>query len=166
MSRRLEVAVEIDTTGWLRDGLELRYVLGPNRTIRPTMVRVACNANIDELLAQGSVVMRCARYNNTLGELHSLRNRLSALVLRGQPSLEPGSDVWRAFQELSRLGDVISRRQSDRMGNNVVNLKTLDLEVAFFESYHTKLAAIITTAEKTEKAKGVNPARQAMDAGD
>jgi len=50
-SRQLEVAVEIDTTGWLRSGLELRYVLGPNRTIQPTAVHVACNATIDELLA-------------------------------------------------------------------------------------------------------------------
>jgi hypothetical protein len=155
LSRQLRIAVELDSAGWLRDGIELRYTLGPGQSLQLAAVRVARTATVDELLAQGGVVERCARYNRAIGALHALRDRVDAVIGRGHASLDPdapGAAVVRAHQELARLDDTIARRRAVRMGHGVTTLETLGFEIEFFERYLSHLAALAAYAETAEKS--------------
>jgi hypothetical protein len=150
MSRLLRVAVELDTAGWLRDGIELRYTLGPGRSLQLLAVRVARTATVDELIAHGGVVERCARYNRALGALRALRDQLDARVRREHAPVDPDAAVLRAHKELSRLDDTIAQRQATRMGHGTVTLEVLGFEIEFLERYHVHLAAPVARAETAE----------------
>jgi hypothetical protein len=148
MSRRLGVPVAIDNTGTLRDGIELQYVLGPKGTIRPAMLRVGRGAIVDDILAHGAVIDRVTRYNGVLGKLRRLWDRLVALLQRARQPIKPGTPVWRSYQELLKLDDLIALRQSARMGQGVVNPEILDREIEFFQGYYAHHEAIVAEGEK------------------
>lgn len=150
LSARLHIAVTLDHTGWLRDGIELRYVRGPEGTIRPTMVRFGHEAIIDEALAHDGVIGRSTRYNEAIGELRKLWERLDALVRWRRIPLDPGSAVRDAYQSLRRLDELVASRQSVRMGHGVVSVETLDHEIVFFQRYHAHLLRTVAAAEEME----------------
>ena len=147
LSSRLHIPVTLDRTGWLRDGIEVQYARGPDATIRPTMARFGHEAIVDDLLAHDGVIGRCTRYNEALGDLRKLWDRLDALVQRGQTPLNPGSAVWDAYQSLRRLDDLVASRQSARMGQGTVSVETLDHEIEFFQRQHAHLLRTVATAE-------------------
>jgi len=148
LSQRLGIPVAIDDTGALRDGIELHYVPGPGQTIQPTMARVGRDAIVDDILAHGDVIGRATRYNGALGKLRSLWDRLIALIKRTPQPLKPGSAVWRSYQELRKLDDLIALRQSARMGHGVVSPEILDREIEFLEGYRAHHEAIVANAER------------------
>jgi len=148
LSQRLGIPVAIDDTGALRDGIELHYVPGPGQTIQPTMVRVGRDAIVADILAHGDVIGRVTRYNGALGKLRKLWDRLVALLKRTPQPFQPGSPVWRSYQELAKLDDLIALRQSARMGHSVVSPEILDREIEFLEGYRAHHEAIVANAEQ------------------
>jgi len=148
LRQRLGVPVAIDETGALRDGIELHYVPGPKGIIQPTTVRVGRDAIIDDILAHGDVIGRVTRYNGALGKLRNLWDRLVALLKRAPQPLKPGTPVWRSYQELRKLDDLIALRQSARMGHGAVSPEILDREIEFFQGYYAHHEAIVADGEK------------------
>lgn len=146
LTRRLGVRVIVDETGWLR-GIELNYTRGPGSTIRPVALRIGRHTPYDKLLTSGGIIGRCARYNDALHELRRLATRLEAIARPPRLALEPGSAIWQARRELSRLDDLIGSRQQARMGHGVVNLATLTEETEYFEGRVTHLTPIVTATE-------------------
>ena len=82
MTRRLNVRVQIDETGRLRDGIELHYATEARGNIRPTFLRVGPDALVDDVLAHGNVIGRVTRYNGALGDLRKPWSRSSARCSR------------------------------------------------------------------------------------
>jgi hypothetical protein len=152
LGRRLSVEVVIDATGWLRGDIELVYTREHGGALRPLTVRVGHEALDDDLLTQGGVIGRCEQYNDTLERLRQLGARLAELVTHGRVSLVPGSAVEYAHRELSRLDELIARRQGARMGHRAVRLKTLVRETEFLARCDAHLTPIVMAAEQAIRA--------------
>jgi len=151
LTRRLRVRVVVDETGWLR-GVELSYTRGPRDTIRPATLRVGRDTPDAELLIGDGIIDRCARYNDALDRLRQLATRLEAIVRPQRAPLEPGSAVWKAHRELSRLDELIAQHQQTRMGHGVVRLATLTAEIAFFENRVAHLTPLVAATEQAMTA--------------
>jgi len=146
LGRRLGVQVAIDETGWLRREVELVLTREPAGTFRPTTIRVGCEASDDEVLAEGGAVAQCDEYNRAIGKLRQLAAELAVMAHNGRIALVAGSPVAYAHSELSRLDELIERRQRSTMGHGVVRLATLRREIEFFVRCDAHLAPIIHAA--------------------
>lgn len=148
LGRQLHIQVAIDASGWLRGEVELVFTKSRDGTIRPVKVRVGREASDDDVLAGGGVVACCAQYNSAIGALRQLGERLTAMVRQERITLMPGSPVAYAHRELSRLDQLIARRQAICMGYGVIGLAPLIREIELFERCVADLAPIVLTAER------------------
>src|SRR5882724_12253636 len=55
LRRHLGLPVELDTSGWLRREIQVRYVLGPQRQVHATAVSVGSEVRLHEALAHGDL---------------------------------------------------------------------------------------------------------------
>ena len=76
------------------------------------------------------------------------------MVRSGAIALEPGSPVTYAHGALSRLDELIERRQRATMGHGTVRLATLRREIEFFERCDAHLAPIFHTAARVASGAG------------
>lgn len=141
LARKLRLPVEVGETPASIEGVELLFALGRLRTIEPIKLRVAPDVTFDHVCGYQAVVGRVASYNRALRELRILRGGLGALVLPRQTPMEPGSEIWCAYQDLVRLERTIERRQTSRLSNGLVSLTTFYFEVEFWERYLANVAA-------------------------
>jgi hypothetical protein len=138
--------VTIDDTGWLRSEIEFVFLKAFDRTLQPVMVRVGGDASDEAVLANGGVLASCQAYNNALSRLRQLSIHLTDLVQRGEVHLEHGSPAAYAYAQLSRLDELIDRRQQVTMGHGVVRLAVLHRETEFFQRCEAQLAPVIDVA--------------------
>jgi hypothetical protein len=148
LGQQLRVHVTIDETGWLRDEVELVFTKKPGGTIHPVKLRVGHDARDEDILAGGGVVARCAQYNDALDKLRYLAEHLVELVHQGRVVLALGSPVAYAHGELSRLDELIARRQAACMGHGVTRLAWLVSEIEYFARCDAHLAPIVIAAER------------------
>lgn len=149
MSRRLRVPVTVDRSGWLRCGVELRFRRGVDGTIHPEGIRVGAEALVDDVLALGDVFERSTRYNELLGSLRRMRDRLEALARDSALGLELGQR-----RALLELDDLVGRRQATYMGHGTVRVDTLDLEIEFLRQHHAHLANAVARARAARTGSG------------
>jgi len=142
LTRPRAIPVEVIEPPGVLDGVELVFAFGPHRTIEPIRLRVARGVPFEPLDGY-EAVRRVARYNQALDELRVLRSGLGTLVRLGPAPMEPGSEIWCAYQDLVRLERSIARRQTSCMGNGCVSLVSFYLEVEFWERHHAHMAAAI-----------------------
>lgn len=156
LSRQLRILVVVDAAGWLKDKIEIVYHRERRRTIRPYFVRVGHLAPDADLSGEHGVWARCRRYNGALDRLHQLAAQLETMVRTGRITLVPNSAVEYAYQQLSRLDELIASQQAKTMGYSTVRLDRLGEEIEFFARCDAHLAPII---EQAERATGTPPSR-------
>lgn len=144
LGRRLGVKVTIDETGWLGREVALVFTKELDRTLRLVLVRVGPDATDHDVLGDGGVVVAVDQYNASLAALRGLAARLAQLVRQGRVLLVPGSPVAYASAQLSRLDELIDRRQRLAMGHGTVLLMTLRREAEFFARCDAHLAPIVS----------------------
>lgn len=152
LGRQLRMQVAFDDTGWLRGEVDLIFTKNPDGTIWPVKVRVGREATDEDVLARGGPVARCAQYNAAIRTLRQLGERLAQSVQQGRITLAPGSPVEYAYRVLSRLDELIARRQLSTMGHGTVCIATLLLETEFFERCDAHLAPLVQAAEREAPA--------------
>jgi hypothetical protein len=148
LGRQLRMQVAFDDTGWLRGEVDLIFTKKPDGTIWPVKVRVGREATDEDVLARGGPVARCAQYNAAIRTLRQLGERLAQSVQHGRITLAPGSPVEYAHRVLSRLDELIARRQLSTMGNGTVCIATLVREIDYFERCDAHLAPLVQAAER------------------
>ena len=151
LSNMLQLPVEVDTSGWLREWAELRFVLGEDRTIQPTSLRITDDEANEHRLRDVNIAARCERYNLAIVELRKLRDRYAALAQRGYLIIASGSSLWLTGRSLLNLDLDVERHQLNVMSNNAVGISVLDRECEFLESYYRRLSAIVEQAEALEE---------------
>jgi hypothetical protein len=151
LGRQLRVQVVIDEMRWLRRGVELVFTKAPDGTIWPVKVRVGRETTDEDVLAAGSVVTRCAQYNDAIHTLRRLRERLAAMVHQRRITVAAGSPVAYAYHELSRLDELIARRQGSSMSHGMVHITTLVREIEFLDRYDAHLAPIVLAAVRASR---------------
>lgn len=153
LGRRLRVDVAVDQTGWLgvRE-VELSFRRAPDGTIRPAGVRVAPDANEDDIVGSGGIVARCAEYNAAICALRQLGEQLAKAVRHGRIRLVPGSPVVYAHHQLARIDELIAHRQAIMMGNGVVRAGTLIREIQFFKRCDAHLAPVVLAAKQVDRS--------------
>lgn len=144
----LRVYVVVDHTGWLSRDVEIVYQRERENTIQPITVRVGRDARDEDVLADGGALGICRTYNASIEDLRQLAIRLAAVVREGRIAVPAGSDLEAAQRELSGLAADILARQMKYMGNCVVRLDRLRLEIAYFEGRHAHLLPIVIAAER------------------
>jgi hypothetical protein len=130
LRHHLGLPIELDTSGWLRRDIQVRFVLGPERQLYASAVSVGSDVRLHEALAHGNIAARAMRYNQVLDLLRGVRTRFEAVAPN---ALEPGSALSSAHRALQTLEATIAQRQFARMGSNAVDVRTLEFEVGFFE---------------------------------
>jgi hypothetical protein len=146
LGRSLQVEVSIDTTGWLRNEIEIVVDKQPDGTLRPIKVRVGADATDDAVLAHGGIVADCAQYNGALGRLRQLAEQVATLVHEGSVGMDPGSPLAYAHRDLIRLDQLIAQRQGVTMGHGTVRRSTLRREIEFFARCDAHLTPIVLAA--------------------
>jgi len=149
LSRELRIRVVVDSIGWLKDKIEIVYRPERRGTIRPYFVRVGHLASDAALSGDDGVWARCRRYNAALEQLYQLAAKLETMVRTGSVRLVPGSAIAYAYQQLSRLDELIASRQAKTMGNRVVRLDRLGDEIEYLARCDAHLVPIIDQAERT-----------------
>lgn len=137
------VKVTIDDTGWLGREVALVFTRELDRTLRLVLVRVGPDATDQDVLGDGGVMVAVDQYNASLAALRGLAARLVHLVREGRALLVPGSPAAYAHAQLSRLDELIDRRQRLTMGHGTVLLMTLRREAEFFARCDVHLAPIV-----------------------
>jgi len=148
LSVHLGIPVTIDTTGWLRHGVALRYRPGLHGVLYPTDVLVGRDAGVADVLEHRDLVDCCALYNRELGMARELWQRLDALVQhpRGPDRLPFLLKVLCvAVDDFDRL---VVERQLARMGNGFATREVLAREVAFFAEFRVSYEPIVAGAEQ------------------
>jgi hypothetical protein len=158
LRHHLGLPIELDTSGWLRREIRVRFVLGPERQLYATAVSVGSDVRLHEALAHGDIAARAMRYNQVIDLLRGLRARFDAVA----PALEPGSSLSSAHRALQTLEDTVAQRQFTRMGSNTVDVRTLAFEVGFFEGYLQYLERMTARAE--ELARMTQDGEDTLDA--
>jgi hypothetical protein len=148
LSRELRIVVVVDAAGWLKDKIEIVYHRERRRAIRPYFVRVGHLAPDADLSGEHGVWARCRRYNGALDRLHQLAAQLETMVRTGRITLVPNSVVAYAYQQLSRLDELIASQQAKTMGYSTVRLDRLADEIEFFARCDAHLAPIIERVER------------------
>jgi hypothetical protein len=166
LSRRLRVEVSIDTTGWLRNEIEVVVDKALDGTLRPVKVRVGADATDEAALERGGAIADCERYNAALARLRQLAEQCTKLVLQGRVRMAPGSPLAYAHRELCRLDELIAHRQRVTMGHGIIVLRTLHREIEFFVRCDAHLTPIVLAAEEGVNASAPHDrlvARPALD---
>lgn len=135
----LDMAIEIDNSEWLRDGLAFRFSINTDKTIHP--IAILTPARVRDLRSHAvDVQSKCERYNTALGDLRRLQRRFDALNAERAPA--QGSAIWGAHQHLSGVESRIMERQNTRMAGCVVRMDVFRDEVGYWERYCEHFASI------------------------
>ena len=145
LGRDLQLSIEIDTTGWLREWAELRFILGPGRTLHPLKVRVGNTAELE--LRLRAFLEQCDRYNRCAGQVRKLRERCTILIADETESLDTRSPLMQSFQKLQNFEFDLKWRQERYMGSNVISPSVLTAEITHLESLLRDLESPVTEAE-------------------
>jgi hypothetical protein len=149
LGRALHISIEIDRTGWLREAMEIRFILGPGRTLHPTALRLAGAPDGIARVADTDPLGLCKKYNTCIERIRRLRERCTHAVANQKGPLDLSSPLLEAFQVLQNFEDELVARQYRYMGSHIVNPETLDSEISYFENLATELASPIDQAEDT-----------------
>ena len=88
------------------------------------------------------------KYNGVVGGFHRLWDRLVVLVGGSRNVFREGSKEWEAFEELSKIDELIGLRRSARMGG-LVDPAILDHEIAFLQGMRARHEAVVRAAEES-----------------
>jgi len=141
-----DVPVAIDTTGWLRHGVALRYEAEPHGAIRPTTVLVGHEARVEDVFKNRDLVDRARRYNEEVAGLHELWRRVGTL-LREPPHSE-GAELSVSHRALSKFEELLATRRTARMGNGFATPEVLATEVRFLEQLRLEHEMAVSRAER------------------
>jgi hypothetical protein len=143
-----DVPVAIDTTGWLRHGVALRYEAEPHGAIRPTTVLVGREARVEDVFKHRDLVDRARRYNEEVDGLHELWRRVGTL-LREQPQPHSdGAELSVSHRALSKFEELLATRRKARMGNGFATPEVLATEIRFLEQLRLEHEMAVSRAER------------------
>jgi len=154
--RHQGVRVAVNDAG---DHVDLVYEQGGGRAdkygdsdmLRPIMIRVGRRARDEDVLAEGGPRGIFGRYNKAISKLRELRTRVMAIVGRGALT---DSSLIEAHRALSSLDELVRHRRAKYMPNGVARLAVLRHEIIFFETRHSRLLPILSSAEAGAAAAG------------